>query len=141
MEVDLSQLDPGTALKVDEVLRGKFDQMIYDASRRQLAVAARNHLHRPVSRDGFGGKVVEVDAMFDALWRQCYGWNYSENKDLMRFLVKRNPEIGCNPTGSKIMVGWGPGSESRRPVGVAEIRRPKPEGRNTTSEVGNRTAL
>jgi hypothetical protein len=132
MEVDLSKLDPGVALKVDEVLRGRFNELIFAAAQRQRDIAARNYLNRPVSRDGFGGKTVEVDAAFDAMWRCYYGHNYSENKDLMKFLSKRNPEIVCRPTGTKIMVGWAPGSESKRPVGV-EIRGQRTEdGRQRT---------
>ena len=118
MEVDLSRLGGETAMKVDEVLRHDFNQMLYDAARRQQKIACENMLHRPPSRDGFGGKIMQLDAVFDALWRTCYGHNYTEDKDLMKFLERRNPEIVCRPTGTKIMVGWAPCSASKRPVGV-----------------------
>ena len=69
MEVDFSKLPPSTARKVDEVLRQDFNQKVYEASRRQLDIAARNYLHRPRARDGFGERVIEVDPVFDAIWR------------------------------------------------------------------------
>ena len=118
MEVDFSKLDFATATKVDEVLRGRYDEMLMRAVRRQQKIAALNHLQRPLAKNGFGERIVEVDPVFDAHWRQCYGHNYSADRDLLRFLIKRNPEIAVRSRGTKeIHVGYASGSESKRPVG------------------------
>ena len=69
-----------------------------------------------------------IDPVFDGYWRQCYGHNYTHDEDLVRFLVKRNPEIGVRSRGTKaIMVGYMPGSASRRPVGLggSKVQSPK----------------
>jgi hypothetical protein len=108
MEVDLSRLQPSTALKVDEILRHDFNRLLFEASQRQVAIAARNHLHRPRARDGFGERVMELDPVFDAFWRIAYGHDYSQQQDLMKFLMRRNPEIAVRSQGCKIMVGWTP---------------------------------
>src|SRR5581483_12514773 len=102
MEVDFSRLDLKTRNKVDEILRTDFQLKVLKAIRRQTAVAARNHLHRPRDQDGFGGKVMEVDAMIDAIWRSVYGANYTDDKDLVKFLMRRNPEIRVQSAGTKI---------------------------------------
>lgn len=106
MEVDLSQLDPGTRGKMDEIFRGQFDRMLYEAALRQREVAARNYLNRPKARDGFGPRLFEVDAVIDGLWRQVYGAGYTEDKEVMKFLAKRNPEILARGTGNRIQVGY-----------------------------------
>jgi len=114
MEVDFSRLDLKTRNKVDEILRTDFQLKVLKAIRRQTAVAARNHLHRPRAQDGFGGKVMEVDAMIDAIWRSVYGANYTDDKDLVKFLMRRNPEIRVQSAGTKIQVGYMPGSSKSR---------------------------
>jgi hypothetical protein len=108
MEVDFSRLDPKTRGTVDEIFRRDFDLKVYKAIRRQQRVAARNYLHRPRARDGFGERTIEVDAYIDALWRNVYGHSYSEDLDLVRFLVKRNPEIKVQSLGTKVQVGYAP---------------------------------
>ena len=141
MEVDFSKLPPSTARKVDEVLRQDFNQKVYEASRRQLDIAARNYLHRPRARDGFGERVIEVDPVFDAIWRIYYGHDYSSQKDLMKFLVRRNPEIAVRSQGTKLMVGWGPGSESKRPVGLGNSRLPIADSREGSPKAERLTAV
>lgn len=124
MNIDLSNLDFALVKRVDEILRRQYDAKLAAACRRQARIAARNHLHRPRSRDGFGEKVIEVDPVFDAHWRQCYGHDYTANKDLLKFLLKRNPEIGVRCTGTKLMVGYAAGSGSRKPVGTSKNGAP-----------------
>lgn len=108
MEIDLSNLDAKTRGKVDDIFRRDFDLKVLQAIRRQTMVAARNHLHRPHARDGFGERTVEIDAYIDALWRNFYGPAYSQDTDLLKFLMKRNPEITVRSQGTKIQIGWAP---------------------------------
>ena len=117
MEVDLSQLGGELALKVDEVLRADFNKTVLAAAERQRRMAAFNYLNRPLARDGFGEQTLMIDPVFDAMWRTYYGHNYSESKDLMRFLAKRNPEIVVRSRGTRVQVGYAPGSGSKRPLG------------------------
>lgn len=107
MEIDLSRLDEKTRARVDEIFRGDHELRVLEAMKRQTQIAARNHRGER-SRDGFGARAYEVDAVFDAIWRQVYGPGYSADPDLMKFLLKRNPEIGVKTTGTKIQVGWAP---------------------------------
>jgi len=113
MEIDLSQLSQGTRAKVDEIFRRDFDLKVLKAVRRQTRAAAVNHLCRPRAKEGFGERTFEIDAYIDALWRNFYGKSYTEDKDLMRFLAKRNPEIRVRSLGTRIQVGWAPGEKSR----------------------------
>jgi hypothetical protein len=117
MEIDLSHLDGATARKLDEIFRRDYELKILKAIRRQTRLAALN-CQGERSRDGFGRRRFEVDAVIDAHWRQCYGHDYSEDADLMKFLTKRNPEIAVKTGGTKIQVGYAPGSASRRPEGI-----------------------
>ncbi len=120
MEVDFSRLDFETAHKVDDILRGTFDQQLVTAARRQQRVAALNHLQRPKAKDGFGERLFQIDPVFDAFWRTCYGSAYTADADLMKFLARRNPEITVRSRGTKEMfTGWLPSSSSKRPVGLA----------------------
>lgn len=112
MEIDLSNLDRATATKVDGIFRRDFDLKVFKAIRRQTAIAARNELNRPLAKEGFGPRTIETDAMVDSIWRQFYGHNYSENKDLMKFLARRNPEIRVRSLGSRIQSGYMPGDRS-----------------------------
>lgn len=114
MEIDLSQLDRKTAEKVDDIFRRDFDLKVLKAIERQTKIAARNHLFRPRATDGFGERTVMVDATIDALWRQFYGNHYSEDRELMRFLLKRNPEIGVRSLGSRIQVGYTAAGRGRK---------------------------
>src|SRR4051812_48468099 len=106
MEVDFSRLDRATAQRVDEILRGDHELKVLEAVKRQTAIAKRNHDRRPRARDGFGERTFEVDAVVDTIWRQVYGHDYSEDQDLMRFLLKRNPEIGVRSAGTRVQVGY-----------------------------------
>lgn len=107
MEVDFSELaKAGLAERVDEVLRHDFNAQVWAAAERQRRLAARYHLHRPAAQEGLGEQTLVIDPVFDAYWRQCYGHNYTDDKDLVKFLVKRNPEIGVRSRGTKVMAGW-----------------------------------
>lgn len=121
MEVDFSRLDFATATRVDEILRGRYNETLAAAAARQRRIAFLNHLQRPMAKDGFGERRFMIDPVFDAYWREYYGKNYTHDPELMKFLLKRNPEIGLRSRGAKqIMVGWMPGSASKRPVGLTE---------------------
>lgn len=116
MEIDLSRLDGRTRKRVDEIFKGDHELKVLQAIRRQTRLAARNcQGERSVA--GRGARTLEVDAVIDALWRQVYGHDYSEDQDLMKFLRKRNPEIVVRAGGTRIQVGYSAGSGSRRPVG------------------------
>lgn len=108
MEIDLSNLSAGTRTKMDEIFRRDFDLKILQAVRRQTMVAERNHLNRPRAQEGFGERTIEIDAYIDALWRNYYGHSYTHDSDLMKFLMKRNPEIKVRSRGSRIQVGYAP---------------------------------
>jgi hypothetical protein len=108
MEVDFSRLDAKTRGAVDSIFRRDFDLKVLKAIKRQTMVAARNHLHRPRARDGFGERTIEIDAYIDALWRNVYGRSYTEDQDLLKFLMKRNPEIKVQSLGTKVQVGYAP---------------------------------
>ena len=124
MEVDFSKLDLATAQKVDEVIRQDYSEKLLRAAERQRRVAFLNHLHRPLAKDGFGARTLMIDPVFDAFWRTCYGSDYTQNEDLVKFLLKRNPEIGVNSRGTKeISVGWLPGSTTKRPVGLTAAEK------------------
>ena len=124
MEVDFSKLDLATAQRVDEVIRRDYNEKLVRAAERQRRVAFLNHLHRPLAKDGFGGRTLMIDPVFDAFWRECYGKHYTHDEELVKFLVKRNPEIGVNSRGTKaIHVGWLPGSTSKRPVGLTAAEK------------------
>lgn len=124
MDVDFSQLDFATATRVDEVIRGTYNETLLRAAERQRRVAFINHLNRPLAKDGFGERTLMIDPVFDAFWRQNYGKNYLQDADLMKFLAKRNPEIAVRSRGTReIMVGWKPGSTSRKPVGLTAAEK------------------
>lgn len=123
MEVDFSRLDFATATRVDEVLRTSYNERLLRAAERQRRIAFLNHLHRPLAKDGFGERTFMIDPVFDAYWRECYGKNYTHDPELLRFLLKRNPEIGVRSRGTKqIFVGWMPSSQSRKPIGMAQVK-------------------
>ncbi len=86
--------------------------IVYKPSIPEIFVAARNHAERPRATDGFGPRRFEIDAMVDSIWRQCYGHNYTEDQDLLKFLTRRNPEIEVRARGSRIQVGYMPGERS-----------------------------
>ncbi len=113
MEIDLSRLDFGTAKKVDEIFRGDHELQVLKAIRRQTALAGRNYQGER-ARNGIGTRKFEVDAVIDALWRQFYGHDYSENQDLMKFLARRNPEILVRSGGAKIQVGYSSAGRGRK---------------------------
>ncbi len=120
MEVDFSRLDFATAQRVDEVIRGSYNDTLLKAAQQQRRAAFLNHLHRPLAKDGFGERTIVVHPVFDAFWRAHYGKHYLADADLLRFLAKRNPEIVVRSRGTKeIMVGYQAGSQSRRPVGLS----------------------
>lgn len=124
MEVDFSQLDFATATKLDEILRTGYDATLVEAGKRQARVALLTRLQRPLAKDGFGEMTFLIDPVFDAHWRECYGKDYKDDKALMKFLLKRNPEIGVKSRGTKeIMVGYTPSSGSKRPVGLTVKER------------------
>jgi hypothetical protein len=108
MEIDLSNLDAATRNKMDDIFRRDFDLQVMKAIERQTAAAAHHYLHRPRAQDGFGEKTMVVDPFIDALWRRCYGHNYTQDTDLLKFLKKRNPEIAVRSQGTRIQVGYAP---------------------------------
>lgn len=108
MEINLSNLDAATRTTVDNIFRKDFDLKVLKAIERQTKAAARNHLHRPRAKDGFGERVCEIDPYIDALWRNAYGSQYSHDEELMQFLMKRNPEITVRSLGTRIQVGYAP---------------------------------
>ena len=119
MDVDFSKLDRATAQKVDEVIRKDYNEKLLRAAARQRRIAFINHLNRPLAKDGFGERTLMIDPVFDAYWRECYGKQYTHDEELMKFLIKRNPEIALRSRGTKeISVGWMPSSSSRRPAGL-----------------------
>ena len=119
MDVDFSKLDLATAQKVDEVIRKDYNEKLLRAAARQRRIAFINHLNRPLAKDGFGERTLMIDPVFDAYWRECYGKQYTHDEELMKFLIKRNPEIALRSRGTKeISVGWMPSSSSRRPAGL-----------------------
>jgi hypothetical protein len=121
MEVDFSKLDLATASRVDEVIRHDYNATLLQAAARQRRVAFLNRLHRPLAKDGYGERTLMIDPVFDAYWRECYGKHYLEDADLMKFLKRRNEEIGVQSRGTKqIFVGWMPSSQSKRPVGLGK---------------------
>lgn len=112
MEWDLSNLDAGTRQEIDDIMRKDMDLQIVKMMDRQKRLAIRAHKQPPRAIDGFGGKVLQIDAFLDAYWRRVYGHNYTENPDLLNFLKKRNPEIVVKHTGTKIQIGWRPNGRS-----------------------------
>lgn len=120
MVIDLSRLDRKTQETVDRIFRNDHDLSMMKAIKRQTAIAARNHQNRPRAREGFGARVLEIDAVIDSHWRALYGANYTDNKDLMKWLAQRNPEIKVHARGAKIQVGYQAGPQSRRSVGALE---------------------
>ena len=124
MEVDFSKLDLATAQRVDAVIRNDYNATLLAAAARQRRIAFINRLHRPLAKDGYGERTLMIDPVFDAYWRECYGKHYLEDKDLVKFLVKRNEEIAVQSRGTReISVGWMPGSNSKRPVGLTKAER------------------
>jgi hypothetical protein len=124
MEVDFSKLDFATATKVDELLRRDYNERLLRAAARQRRIAFLNHLHRPLAKDGYGERTFMIDPVFDAYWREYYGKTYTHDPELLKFLAKRNPEIALRSRGTReIMVGWMPGSTSKKPVGLTEKER------------------
>ena len=124
MEVDFSRLDLATAQRVDAVIRHDYNEVLLRAAERQRRIAFLNHLQRPLAKDGYGERTLMIDPVFDAYWRQCYGKEYSHDADLLKFLARRNPEIAVKSRGTKeIHVGYMPGSESKRPMGLTEAEK------------------
>ena len=104
MEIDLSRLPARVQQQMDEIFRKDFDLKVLKAVQRQqqAAAAARDKMQwREDMRPQHA-----IDPFIDSIWRTCYGHNYTENPDLMRFLAKRNEEIALRPKSNKIMVGY-----------------------------------
>ena len=101
MDVDFSKLDLATAQKVDEVIRKDYNEKLLRAAARQRRIAFINHLNRPLAKDGFGERTLMIDPVFDAYWRECYGKQYTHDEELMKFLIKRNPEIALRSRGDQ----------------------------------------
>ena len=130
MVVDLSNLDLATRRRVDEIFRGDHQLQVLRAIERQQRAAAINYLHKKRAPDGIGPQTFAIDPVFDAIWRRFYGREYSADPDLMKFLIRRNPEIRVFSGGSKIQVGYlpstygasriqfgyQPSSQSKRPL-------------------------
>lgn len=103
MEVDLSRLPAAVQRKMDEIFRGDADLKILKAIQRQThtAAAARNNPHR--WKDDFGERTLVVDPVIDSYWTAQYGPDWKANKDLVRFLLGRNPEIAGQSRSGKII--------------------------------------
>jgi hypothetical protein len=104
MEIDLSNLPPAVRQKMDHIFRHDFDLKVLKAIERQTATAKARENGLPW-RDDMRPQ-FEIDPMVDSIWRQFYGHNYTENVDLMKFLVARNPEIVVKSRSGKTMVGY-----------------------------------
>lgn len=104
MEIDLSRLDGRLRQTLDGTFRDKFHRELAGAVTRQTrtAKARENGLRW---RDDLMPQ-YEIDPFVDSLWRQYYGHNYTENPDLMKFLMARNPEIKIRARSGKIQVGY-----------------------------------
>ena len=121
MEIDLSRLDARTRAAVDGRYQDRFHRDLSTAIQRQTttAKARENGLHW---RDDFVPR-YEIDPFIDSFWRQYYGHNYTENRDLMKFLAARNPEVVTRVRSGKTQVGYA-GSRS-----ALEAPRWKPKSR------------
>ena len=104
MEIDLSRLDARTRAAVDGQFTDRFHRDLAKAITRQTRTAKARH-ETVRFRDDFVPQ-HEIDPFIDSLWRQFYGHDYTENKDLMRFLVNRNPEIFVKARSGKIQTGY-----------------------------------
>lgn len=120
MEVDLSQLPFEVCRKMDEIFRGDADLRILQGIQRQTATARARRDN--VRWDDDMVPQFEIDPVIDAHWRRYYGHNYTENRDLMRFLANRNPEIVMRARSGKVQVGYAGKAES----GKRKAERPKP---------------
>lgn len=118
MEVDLSRLPAGVRQRMDDIFRGDHDLKVLKAVQRQTQTAAKRR--DAVRWHDAMAPQYEIDPYVDSLWRQFYGYNYTENKDLMRFLAARNPEIVVRARSNKIQVGYA-ASEKQK----AESRKQK----------------
>jgi len=89
---------------MDEIFRGDHDLRVLKAIERQTETARQRRDN--VAWDDDMMPTYEIDPVIDAHWRRYYGHNYTENKDLMRFLAARNPEIVLRARSRKIQVGY-----------------------------------
>jgi hypothetical protein len=104
MEVDLSRVPAAVQRKMDEIFRRDYDLRVLKAIERQTATAkARENGLR--WRDDFVPQ-TEIDPFIDSIWTQLYGKDYKANKDLMKFLVNRTPEIFVKARSGKAQVGY-----------------------------------
>lgn len=106
---------------MDEIFRKDADLRILKAIERQTRTAQARR--DAVRWDDDMVPQHEIDPVIDAHWRRFYGHNYTENADLMRFLVRRNPEIFVKARSGKIQVGYSGKEEGKRKKAEMPSRR------------------
>ncbi len=79
------------------------DMVKADKRQKEIAKANNNQSHRAV--DGLGRPVASFDAAgyMDLKVRQGVG---AEDKDFMKWVTKRHPEVAIKCTGTKIQAGY-----------------------------------
>ena len=106
MEIDLSNLPLPVRRKMDEIFRSDFDLSVLKAIRRQTAAAKALRDRPPAWKTDFGPQTLSIDPFVDALWRQFYGHNYTEDREKVNFLVKRNEEIAVRARPGRLALGF-----------------------------------
>jgi hypothetical protein len=123
MEIDLSRLPAAVQKAMDRIFRQDADLKVLKAVERQtrLAREARRRPHR--WQDDLGPQRLMLDPLVDAYWTAQYGHNWLENQSLVRFLMRRNPEIVGQNESRKIQVGYGGRGKIKWDRGTMEFAR------------------
>lgn len=89
---------------------------IVKALDRQTQIARVYHGNRPRSRDGIGPMEMCIDPYFRGYFEMQYGSCVLHDADLRKFVLRRNPELRVESTGTRTQIGPG---DCSRPAGRA----------------------
>jgi len=106
MQIDLSRVPAAIQRKMDEIFRGDADLKVLKAIERQTRAAASARRRPHAWKQDFGPRTLVVDPVIDDYWTEQYGPDWKANKDLVAWLIKRNPEIAGVSVSGKIQIGY-----------------------------------
>ena len=106
MEVDLSRLPAAVQKAMDNIFRKDADLKILKAIQRQTHIAKLMRLNPHRWKDDFGPQQLIVDPVIDDFFTAQYGPAWKEDKNLVKWLLGRNPEMAGQSVAGRTRVGY-----------------------------------
>ena len=104
MEVDLSRLPAAVQKAMDNIFRRDADLKILKAIQRQTHIAKLMRLNPHRWKDDFGPQQLIVDPVIDDFFTAQYGPAWKEDRNLVKWLLGRNPEMAGQSVAGKTKV-------------------------------------